>query len=266
MIILASIAAPVMAFLLFPVLAVVIISFSSGRFLEFPPPGFSLQWYRNFFQDPDWWGSTITSFRVAPITMVLATVLGTTVAFPLARSRFIGKNLLLIVIFAALIVPSIVKATSLYLLYAKLNLIGSVPALAVAHTVSALPFVVITVAASLRNFDIDLERAAQISGASPVESILRVTVPVISPAILAGALLAFLASFQELLISMFLLGFTRITLPVKMWNSVATHLDPTIPAASTMLIMMTVLAFITSNVVASRMRRVVGSAHPRDVS
>lgn len=251
---------PIIAYLLFPVLVVMVISFSSGRYLEFPPPSLSLKWYRNFFESPQWWGSALTSLQIAPIATVLATLIGTMVSFPLVRSRFAGRQLLLILILSALIVPSVVKATSFYLFYARLNLIGSILTVAVAHTVSALPFVVITVAASLRSFDENLERAAQVSGASPVESVVRITLPIIAPAIFAGAFLAFLSSLQELLVSMFLLGTTRSTLPIQMWNSVVTFLDPTIPAASTLLVLMTVVALVSSNVLAARVRRLVIAA------
>ncbi len=155
----------------------------------------------------------------------------------------------------ALVTPAIIKALATYLFFAPLGLINSVVGLACAHTVSALPYVVINVAASLKGYDVALERAAIIHGASPLGAVLRITLPIIAPGVLVGAIFAFLSSAQELLVAIYLMGTVRKPLAVKMWEGVRVTVDPTITAASTGLIVMAVAAFISATVLQKRARR-----------
>jgi putative spermidine/putrescine transport system permease protein len=153
------------------------------------------------------------------------------------------------------ITPAVTRALGSYLFFVPLGLVNSVVGLACAHTVSALPYLVINVAASLKGFDLAIERAAVVHGASPLTAIRRITVPIIAPGILVGAIFAFLSSAQELLVSIYLMGTVRKPLSAKMWEGVRVAVDPTIAAASTGVIVMAMLAFATASVLHRRARR-----------
>jgi len=186
---------------------------------------------------------------------VLATLLGVPATLALIRLPIRGKAALNALLLMALITPSIIKGLASYLFFVPYGLVNSVVGLACAHAVSALPYVVINVGASLKGFDETLERAAIIHGARPMSAILRVTLPIIAPGILVGAVFAFLSSAQELLVAIFLLGTVRKPLAVKMWEGVRVSVDPTIAAASTGVILMAVAAFVTAALLQKRARR-----------
>lgn len=231
-------------YLLFPLIVVIVISFSSEAFLSFPPPGFSLRWYEQIFSSWDWIRSFWLTIQVGLITAVLSTLLGVPAAFALSRYQFPGKDFINTIFFAALIAPPIIKAISIYLFYIPLSLNGTVFGLAFAHTVSGIPFVVINVVASLRSFDPALERAAMIHGATPARAVMNVTLPVIMPGILVGTIFAFMQSAQELLIAIFVLGGRDRPLAVKLWEGVQVAVDPSIAAASTSLVVVALLALV----------------------
>ena len=245
----------VLAYLLFPVLVVVVISFSSVTYLRFPPPGLSLRWYTKLLDTPAWIESFWVTLQVGSLTMALATLLGVPAAFALIRLPLRGKAALNALLLMALITPSIIKGLAIYLFFVPYGLINSVVGLACAHTVSALPYVVINVGASLKGYDVALERAAIIHGANPMRAILRITLPIIAPGILVGAVFAFLSSAQELLVAIFVLGTVRKPLAVKMWEGVRVAVDPTIAAASAAVIVMAVAAFVTAAMLQKRARR-----------
>ncbi len=249
------VAALVLAYLLFPVLVVLLISFSSATYLRFPPPGLSLRWYAKLLESDEWIDAFWLTMQVGGLTTVFTTLLGVPAAFGLIRLAIRGKALLNALLLMALITPSVIRALGLYLFFAPLGLVNSVVGLACAHTVSALPYLVINVAASLKGFDLAVERAAVVHGASPVRAIARVTLPIIAPGILVGAIFAFLSSAQELLVSIYLMGTVRKPLAVKMWEGVRVAVDPTIAAASTGVILMAVLAFVTAALLHRRARR-----------
>lgn len=252
---LGALAGLVLAYLLFPVLVVGVISFSSATYLRFPPPGFSLQWYAKLAESSEWLESLIVTLQVGGLTMLFSALLGVPAAFGLIRLRFRGKATLNALFLAALITPSIIKALSLYLFFVPLGLVNSILGLACAQTVSALPYVMINVGASLKGFDTVLERAAIIHGASPLQAIRRITLPIIAPSIAVGAVFAFLSSAQELLVAVFVLGAVRKPLAVKMWEGVKVAADPTIAAASMGLITMAVLAFAAAALLERHARR-----------
>jgi putative spermidine/putrescine transport system permease protein len=252
---LGALGALVLAYLLFPVLVVVVISFSSVGYLRFPPPGFSLRWYTKLLDTPAWIESFWVTLQVGGLTMVLATLLGVPAAFALTRLPIRAKPALNALLLMALITPSIIKGLATYLFFVPYGLVNSVVGLSCAHAVSALPYVVINVGASLKGFDETLERAAIIHGARPLTAILRVTLPIVAPGILVGAVFAFLSSAQELLVAIFLLGTVRKPLAVKMWEGVRVSVDPTIAAASSGVILMAVAAFMTAALLQKRARR-----------
>lgn len=242
----------ILLFLLFPIFVVIPVSFSSAKYLQFPPPGLSLQWYRNFFGRSDWTGSAWLSIRVAFAVMVVATMLGTAAALGMVRGRFHAKDVLNALIVSPMIVPSIIVAIGVYFFYARLKLIGSPVALIAAHTALAVPFVVVNVSATLYDFDERLEYAAMNLGANRWQTFWRVTLPIIRPGVFAGALFAFITSFDELIVALFVTGSGSVTLPRKMWDGIRFEIDPTIAAASTLLIVTSVSIFLSAELLRRR--------------
>jgi putative spermidine/putrescine transport system permease protein len=238
----------VLLFLVVPILIIIPMSFGSALSLEFPPRSLSLQWYFKYFTSPAWLRATGISFEVALGTTVLATVLGTLAAFGLVRGRFAGRNVLYALILSPLIIPGIVIAVAVYLVFVRVGLVGSPLGLVLAHTVLALPLVVVNVSATLKGFDESIERAAMSLGASPIRAFWHVTFPSIRPGIIAGAMFAFMTSFDEVIIAIFLSGRTATTLPKRMWDSVLLETDPTIAAISTMLILLTMLVLVVPTI------------------
>jgi ABC-type spermidine/putrescine transport system permease subunit II len=222
-------------FLVLPLVVVVPISFSASSYLQFPPPGWSLRWYRAFAADPVWVAAAWRSLEVGLSATVLSTLLGTLLAFSIVRGRYPGKQLVNMIAATPLIVPTIIYSIAVYGLFAALKLIGDWRGIVLGHTVHALPFVVIIVAASLRTFDASLEQAAMGLGASRLRAIWRVTLPQIRPAIVSAMFLAFISSFDELVIAMFL-GGSNMTLPKKMFDNILNEIDPVIAAVSVLQI------------------------------
>jgi putative spermidine/putrescine transport system permease protein len=225
----------VVLYLVFPLLITVPISFSASRLVEFPPPGYSAQWYGEFFSTERWTDALLLSFQVGLMTSLLATVLGTLAAIPMARVQFRGKNVINTLLLLPMVVPIIVLAVGTYLFYAQLKILGSLPGLVFAHTVLALPFVVTIAAATLKGFDESLEWAALSLGASRLRTFWSVTLPLIRPGIVVGAFFAFLTSFDELLLVLFV-GGSRYTLPRLLWDVVRSELSPVLAVVSTLLI------------------------------
>ena len=231
-----AIAGAVLVFLIAPVAIIVIVSLSGADYLSFPPPRLSLRWYARFFGIPEWRQSIMVSVQVASLTMLFATVLGLAASLALVRGRFRGKGAVYAVLLSPMIVPTIITAIGLYFFFVKLKATGSILAMAVGHTVLALPVVVIIITATLQGFDLRLELAALSLGASRLTALRRVTLPLIAPGVVSAALFAFLTSFDELLIPLFLAGVEVQTLTVRVWNSLRLEVDPTIAAVSSFLI------------------------------
>ena len=259
------VAALVLLYLVFPILVVIPLSFSAGTYLSFPPPGFSLKWYENFLGRADWLGAASLSLWVGGAVMVLATALGAPAALALVRSNFRGKNLLTGFIISPLIAPVIIVAIGIYFFYARLGLVGNPFALVIAHTALAVPFVVINVTATLQGFDERLEQAAMNLGATPWRTFWQVTFPIIRPGVLAGALFAFISSFDELVVALFVSGTSAVTLPRKMWESIRFEIDPTIAAVSTILVVLTGTLFLTAELLRRRSERLRTSAVVEDL-
>lgn len=225
----------VFLFLMAPLIVVFPISFSSSPYLQFPPPGWSLRWYVAYVDDTAWIDATLRSLKVAGATMLLSTVLGTLLAFAVVRGRYPGKSLLNQFALLPLIVPVIVYSIAVYGLFAQLRLIGDWKAIVLGHTVHAIPFVVILVAAALRTYDENYELAAMSLGASRLRAVWRITLPQIRPALISAMFLAFISSFDELVVAMFL-GGSNMTLPKKMFDNIMMEVDPTIAAVSVLKI------------------------------
>jgi putative spermidine/putrescine transport system permease protein len=227
------------AWLLAPMLVVVPMSFTDRRSLSFPPKGWSLEWYRNFFSEPQWYDALLASLEIAVLVTIVATILGTAAAFALVRGRFPGKALVNALLLAPLVVPVVIVAIAVFAVYLRWHLSGTILGFVLAHSALAIPFVIITVSSSLRTFDRRLELAAQNLGANAVSTFRSVTLPLILPGVLSGALFAFITSFDEVVVALFVQSPEVRTLPVQMFTSVTREVDPTIAAASTMILALT---------------------------
>jgi putative spermidine/putrescine transport system permease protein len=231
----------VLGFLVLPILIIVPLSFSSGTFLTFPLPGLSLRWYQEFFTSALWRLSLRNSLIVASATTVIATVLGTLAALGLTRARLPGQTLLLGLIVSPMVVPLVIVAVGVYFAYAPFGLTGSLLGLTLAHTALAVPFVVITVSATLQGFDPNQMRAGASLGASPAVVFFRIVLPLILPGVVSGALFAFVTSFDEVVVALFLTGPGERTLPRQMFNGIRENISPVIAAAASLLILLSVL-------------------------
>jgi putative spermidine/putrescine transport system permease protein len=254
----------VLFYLVFPVFVVIPVSFSSAQFLQFPPPGLSLQWYEKYFSRRDWVEATFLSLRIALITSVMATILGTFASLALVRGRFWGRNAINSFIVSPMIIPSIIVAIGVYFFYARLQIVGNWWALALAHTALAVPFVVINVSATLYGFDERLEYAAMNLGANRWQTFFKVTLPIIRPGVFAGALFAFITSFDELIVALFISGTNAVTLPRKMWDGLRQEIDPTIAAVSSLLIALSVLILLSGELLRQRSERLRTSVAAAD--
>jgi ABC-type spermidine/putrescine transport system permease subunit II len=230
-----------LVFLCAPILIVVVVSFNASEFIEFPPRAWSLRWYQNYFSARQWVEPTLLSLRIAFVTMVLATALGTTAAIGLTRGRFRGRRMLEFFFVSPMVMPTIVLAIGLYLLFARFKLVGQPLALYLAHTVVAAPLVIVIVSAALKTTDSAIELAARSLGAGYFRTLWHVTLPAILPSVVSGAAFAFLVSFDEVVLAIFLGGPATTTLPKRMWESVRYEIDPTLTAISTLLVIIPIV-------------------------
>lgn len=222
-------------FLLVPSLIVVPLSFGDKNELMFPPSSLSLFHYERYFFESNWMAATWMSLRVALATAVVSLLLGVPAAYGIVRSDFPGKRLVTLFVLSPVLIPVIVVALGLYLYFAALGLRGGEVALVLGHSLVTTPFVIVTSMAGLRHVDANLEAAGAIMGATPLAVFRRITLPLLRPAIVAGALFAFLISFDEVVIAYFLTRAGFATLPVKMYGSIQWEISPVIAAVSALL-------------------------------
>jgi putative spermidine/putrescine transport system permease protein len=256
----------VFLFLAAPVVIVIPLAFSSADFLRFPPPSYSLRWFHNFFSRRDWMEAAVNSFKIGVLTAGLATVLGTAAAYGLVRGRSKRKEGLYAFFISPMIVPNIVFALSLYYLFSKLRMVGSMWSLVLGHTVLALPPVIIVLSASLQSVDYALEQAAMIHGARRFRAFREITLPLILPGVITAALFAFLVSFDDLLIALFLSGSRAVTLPKRMWDGVRLEIDPTVAAVALLIMLLPTVILLTSALVRTRAVARAGVKESRDPS
>ncbi len=237
-------------FLVLPALIAIPVSLTPKRFLSMPKGEYSLRHFEHLFTSPEWLSSFAQSGIIAASTALLATTLGTLCAIGLWRVTSRYSELVRAFLLLPLIIPQIISAMVFYRLLVPIGLIDSYPGLIIAHTVLATPMVLITVSASLANFDPKLEQASRNLGASNWTTMRRVILPSIKPGVIAGALFAFILSWDEIVVTLFISKFTVYTLPRRMWNGIRENTDPTVAAAAVVLIGITLLAFIIYAVVA----------------
>ncbi|WP_027061879.1 ABC transporter permease [Mesorhizobium loti] len=229
------------AFLVLPIVAIIPISFSSGTFLSYPLPGLSLRWYEQVLQLSPWLTALRNSLIVASVATIIATVLGTTAACGLALARFPGRGIVIAIFLSPLIVPPIIIALGVYFLYARIGLAGTFTGLILAHAVLGAPFVVITVMATLHGFDRQLLRASRSCGATPLTTFRMITLPIIAPGVLSGAVFAFITSFDEVVVALFIASPAQFTLPRQLFAGLRDQLEPSIVAVATLLIACTLI-------------------------
>jgi putative spermidine/putrescine transport system permease protein len=248
----------VLLFLILPILAIVPLSFNAERYFSYPMPGLSLQWYRDFFGNERWIGSLILSLKLAVTVTVAATALGTMAALGLARTHLPGRSVILAILLLPLIVPVIVVAVAVFMAFGYFGLIGTFAGLALAHTALATPFVVIAVTSTLTSFDWSLQRAAQGLGAAPVTVFRKVVLPLILPGVVTGALFAFVTSFDEVVVALFLASAEQRTLPKQMFSGIREMISPTITAAATIQVALSICLLVGVELLRRRSERLRG--------
>jgi len=188
--------------------------------------------------------ATWISFQTAFLTSLLATCLGTIMAFAVIRGKFLGKNFIYALGVSPMIIPHIISAIAIYFFFSRLHLVGTIPGIVAAHTILAIPFVLVLVITTLKRFDETLERASLSLGASPLKTFWYVTLPIIRPGVVSGALLAFIVSFDEVIVVIFIAGTKAVTLPKRMWDGIRLEIDPTIAAVAALLIALSIFTMV----------------------
>ena len=229
------VALSVLLFLCLPILIVVPMSFSSAEALTFPPPGLSLRWYASFFGDPRWLEAALTSIIVALASSSLALLFGSPAAYALVRGTIRGRRALEANFLAPLIVPQVITAVALYMYFARIGILGTMPGLVIGHTVLGLPYVILVMSVAIRTFDVRIEQVALSLGASWSQMFSRVLIPNLLPSLAAAWIFAFVISFDEVIITLFLSG-AHETIPKRMFNELVLRVNPTITAIATLLI------------------------------
>ena len=250
----------VLLFLMAPILVIVPLAFNSQPYFTYPIPGFSLRWFEAIWQDTVWLQSIRNSIVVAVASTAISTTLGTLAAIGLMRKDLPGKGLITAILVSPMIVPIIITAVGSYFFYSTLGIANSLTAIILSHAALGTPFVVITVTATMVGFDQSLTRAARSLGASPLHAFRTITIPLVWPGILSGALFAFATSFDEVVTVLFLGGVEQRTVPRQMWSGVREQLSPTILAVATVLIVISVVMLLTLEFLRRRNARMRGLA------
>ncbi len=239
----------VMIFLVVPTLLVIPMSFSASQYLEFPPREWSLRWYRSYFGSASWMQATWTSLKAGLLTALVATPLGTLAAYGLLVSRFRQAGLITVVLLTPMVVPVILIGIGVFYAYVRLKLVNTMTGLVLAHSMLAIPVVMMVVSSALKGFDLNQERVARSLGASRAQAFLLVTLPQIRFSVVTGAVLAFLTSFDEIIVSLFISGGDNSTLTRNMFNALRDQVDPTIAAISTLIVLITSLLLVITQFV-----------------
>ena len=228
------------AILLLPLLIVVVISFTSGAGVDFPPPGYSLRWFEYIAQRPEFVSGTLNSLVLAVVATVLALVLGVLASFGLVRYRFRGKGVVEALFLAPLVVPSLIIGVSLLYFFSLLGFTDAFQRLVLAHLILTVPYTIRSVSATLYGLDPSYEEASRVMGAGSLRTFRKVVLPMIRPGIVVACLFAFIVSFDNFNLSIFLIDGNTVTLPVRIFTYLNFQFDPSIAAISTVLLVATV--------------------------
>jgi putative spermidine/putrescine transport system permease protein len=256
-----SLCAAVFLFLIAPILVIIPLSFSSEPWFTYPLPGLSWRWYADLFGNDRWRIAIDNSLIVASAATLLATALGTVAALGLSRSNLPWRGLIMGILISPMIVPIVITAVAMYFGYNMVGLTNTYLGMILAHTTLATPFVVITVTATLSNFDRSLLRAAAGLGASPATVFLRVMLPLIAPGVISGALFAFFTSWDEVVVVLFLASPEQRTLPRQMFSGIREQISPTITAAATFLVVVSALLMLVLELLRRRSERLRAAPH-----
>ncbi len=256
------ICALIFLFLIGPILIIIPLSFNvqpyftfTPEMLAFDPAGYSLRWYEEFLASEEWMRSIKNSFMVAIAATILATSLGTLAALGLSRPEMPYRALIMSILISPMIVPLIVSAAGMFFFYSSINLAGTFLGLILAHTALGIPFVVITVTATLSGFDHSLTRAAAGLGANPRVVFFKVMLPLVTPGVISGALFAFITSFDEVVVAIFVAGVEQRTIPLQMWGGIREQISPTILAVATILVAISILLLTVLELLRRRSER-----------
>lgn len=240
------VAAIIMLLLVIPSFIVIPMSFSDSKFLEFPPENWSTRWYETYFGSTKWMRATMTSLKIGVLTMLFATPIGTMAAYALFVSGHRFARAIFAFMITPMIVPVILIAIGTFYAFGRFGLNNTITGLVLAHTVIAIPLITIVITSALRNYNLDQERVARSLGATRIRAFFSITLPQIKFSVATAALLSFLTSFDEVIISIFVSGGKNATLTKHMFGALRDFIDPTIAAISTIMILLsTVLLLIT---------------------
>ena len=256
----------ILFFLIMPILVIIPLSFNAGDYFTFTkemlaldPSGYSLQWYEDFFTNPNWQGAVRNSVIIAIFSTLISTALGTLAALGLSQAHMPAKSAIMALLLSPMIVPLIISAAGMYFFYSRIGLQGTLLGVILAHAALGTPFVVITVTATLVGFDRSLIRAALGLGASPFTVLWRVIVPIILPGVISGALFAFITSFDEVVVVLFVGSFEQRTIPWQMFSGIREHISPTILAVATVLVGVSILLLTVLELLRRRSERLRGA-------
>lgn len=252
-------------FLIFPILVILPLSFNAQDFFTFTPQmlaldpdGYSLKHYRDFFTNSDWQQALYNSFVIAPLATLIATVLGTLAAIGLSQSHVPYRSAIMAILISPMIVPLIISAAGMYFFYSRIGLQGTYLGVVLAHAALGTPFVIITVTATLVGFDRSLTRAAASLGADPIRTFFKVQMPLIMPGVISGALFAFITSFDEVVIVLFVGSAGQKTLPWQMFIGLREQISPTILAVASVMVALSILLLFTLEMLRRRSERLRG--------
>jgi putative spermidine/putrescine transport system permease protein len=252
-------------FLIFPILVIIPLSFNAEDFftftkemLAFDPAGYSLKHYRDFFTNPDWQQALRNSVTIAPVATLLATGFGTLAAIGLSQSHVPFRSAIMALLISPMIVPLIISAAGMYFFYSRIGLQGTYWGVVLAHAALGTPFVIITVTATLVGFDRSLVRASANLGADPIRTFFKVQMPLIVPGVISGALFAFITSFDEVVVVLFIGSAGQKTLPWQMFTGLREQISPTILAVATILVAISIVLLTTVELLRRRSERLRG--------
>ncbi|RDL45462.1 ABC transporter permease [Marinomonas piezotolerans] len=252
-------------FLIAPIVVVIPLSFNAEDFftftkemLAFDPAGYSLRHYEDFFTNPDWTGALYNSIRIAPVATLLSVGFGTLAAIGLSQSHVPFKRAIMAILISPMIVPLVISAAGMYFFYSRIGLQGTYWGVVMAHAVLGIPFVIITVTATLVGFDRSLTRAAANLGANPVTTFFRIQMPLILPGIISGGLFAFITSFDEVVVVLFVGSAGQKTLPWQMFTGLREQISPTILAVASIMVLLSIMLLALVEILRRRSERIRG--------
>ncbi|ANK82281.1 ABC transporter permease [Minwuia thermotolerans] len=259
------ICALILFFLIFPLVVIIPLSFNSVPYFSFTPEmlaldpaGYSTKWYQDFLTNPNWQGAVWNSVVIAIFATIISTTLGTLAALGLSRPTMPYRTIVMSILISPMIVPLIISAAGMFFFYSSVGLQGTHIGVILAHAALGTPFVVITVTATLVGFDHNLTRASYSLGASPARTFFKVIVPLITPGVISGALFAFITSFDEVVVVLFVGSFDQRTIPWQMFSGIREQISPTILAVATLLTLVSAMLLFTLELLRRRTERLRG--------